>query len=197
MKCEESRLLIEEYFDGELSDRLAANVKTHVDVCDECAVFWGELQREQEVYLRYQRDVEITPALWASIQTRIAQKAVTKSVAPVAPGIFDRIKSWLSSSLSAPRMSFAYTAALVLIAIGATVAVMSYMNSRGNSTNELVAKENDQIQPQVTPVNPPQPVTPMRMTVTRTTTVIDPNQQRARAKRDSQMLLQRLRVAIR
>jgi len=57
-------------------------------------------------------------------------------------------------------MSFAYTAALVLIAIGATVAVMSYMNSRGNSTNELVAKENDQIQPQVTPVNPPQPVTP-------------------------------------
>lgn len=160
MKCEESRVLIEEFFDGELNDRLAANMKSHVDVCDECAVFWGELQREQEVYLRYQRDVEITPAIWAAVQTRIAQEATEERVAPVAPSLFDRIRAWLGSSLSAPRMSFAYTAALVLIAIGATVAVMSYMNSHGNGTNEMIARDGKEAQPPVVPANPPQPVTP-------------------------------------
>lgn len=135
MKCEDCQILIEEFFDGELKDKLAATVKTHIAACNQCAALWGELQREQEVYLRYHRDVEVTPTLWAAVQARIAEE---KPVA-LSPSLFDKIKAWFGSNLAAPRMSFAYTAALVLIAVGATVAVMSYINSRGRDTSELVA----------------------------------------------------------
>lgn len=134
MKCEECQINIEEFFDGELKDGLAATVKSHIAACNECAALWDDLQREQEIYLRYQRDIEITPALWAGIETRIT----TEKVVVPPPSLFDRVKSWLGSTLAAPRMSFAYTAAVVLIAVGATVAVMSYINSRGKDNN-LVA----------------------------------------------------------
>jgi hypothetical protein len=154
MKCEDCQIFIEEFFDGELKDALAANVKTHIAACHECSALWDELQREQEVYLRYQRDVEVTPALWAAVQARIAQeKPVVAS-----PGLFDKIKTWLGSTFAAPKMSFAYTAALVLIAVGATVAVMSYINSRGRDTNELVARSNgNDARPEINPPANPAP----------------------------------------
>lgn len=153
MRCEESRAFIEEYFDGELDERIAAGVKSHIASCHECETLWGELQREQEVYLRYQRDVEVTPALWAGIQTRIA----AEKPAVVSLGLFDKIRTWFGSSLSAPRLSFAYAAALVLIAVGATVAVMSYMNSRGNNVEQIIASGGTDKSQQGTgtAVNPP------------------------------------------
>lgn len=156
MKCEECQIHIEEFFDGELKDGLSASVKAHIASCRECAALQGELEGEQEIYLRYQRYLEVSPALWAGVQAKIAQEKVE----PASATIFDKIKAWLGSSLAAPRLSFAYTAALVLIAVGATVAVMSYINSRGNSTNGIVAIDKGQNQPPGNSTADPQPTMP-------------------------------------
>ena len=126
MKCEEYRILIEDYVDGALDHKSAARVTSHTATCAECASFYQEMSREQEVYARYQRDVEVTPVLWASIETRINRERATQP-----GGLISRLREQLAGVFSAPRLSPAFAAALVIVAIGTTVFVMSRLNSRG------------------------------------------------------------------
>src|SRR5258706_44071 len=58
----------------ELDQKTASRVTAHTETCAECASFYREMIRERDVYARYQRDVEVTPVLWASIETRIKQQ---------------------------------------------------------------------------------------------------------------------------
>jgi hypothetical protein len=90
---------------------------------------------EQDVYARYQRDVEVTPLLWASIETRIKEARVQRS-----EGLLGRLREQLAGVFSAPRLSPAFAAALVIVAIGVTVLVMSRMNSQ---TAQHVASSNN------------------------------------------------------
>ena len=130
MKCEEYRILIEDYVDGALDRKTASRVTAHTETCAECASFYREMSREQDVYARYQRDVEVTPVLWASIETRIKQeRAAPREGQP--EGMISRFRERLAGVFSAPRLSPAFAAALVIVAIGVTVFVMSRLNSRG------------------------------------------------------------------
>jgi anti-sigma factor RsiW len=125
MKCEDYRILIEDHVDGSLDDRAAARVSSHTASCAKCASFHLELIREQEVYARYKRDVELTPILWTSIAERIKQDRAEKP-----QGLMARLREQLRGAFAAPRLSPALAAVLVIIAIGATVFVMSRLNPR-------------------------------------------------------------------
>jgi len=134
MKCEEYRILIEDYVDGALDQRAATRVTAHTATCAECASFYQEMSREQDVYARYQRDVEVTPVLWASIETRIRQERAAQPEGQPGghlAGMISRLREQLAAVFSAPRLSPAFAAALVIVAIGVTVFVMSRLNSRG------------------------------------------------------------------
>ena len=74
MKCEECQTLIEDYVDGALGERAEAVVNAHIAGCSQCADFREGLIREQAMYASYERDVEVTPMLWSSIETRIKQE---------------------------------------------------------------------------------------------------------------------------
>jgi hypothetical protein len=124
MKCEEYQILIEDYVDGALDPNAAARVTSHTASCADCAAFHEAMSRELEVYSRYQRDVEVTPALWASIETRIKHKAEAQPT-----GLISRLREQLANAFSAPRLSPAFAAALVIVAIGTTVFIMSRLNS--------------------------------------------------------------------
>jgi hypothetical protein len=91
------------------------------------------MSREQDVYARYQRDVEVTPVLWASIETRIKQERAAQPEGRLGShlggGIVSRLREQLAGVFSAPRLSPAFAAALVIVAIGVTVFVMSRLNS--------------------------------------------------------------------
>jgi len=126
MKCEEYRILIEDYVDGALDQKSAARVTAHTSTCAECGSFYRAMSREQEVYASYQRDVEVTPLLWASIENRIKQERTAEP-----RGLISRLRELLAGAFSAPRLSPAFAAALVIIAIGTTVFVMSRLNSGG------------------------------------------------------------------
>jgi predicted anti-sigma-YlaC factor YlaD len=58
MKCEEVQILIEDYVDSALDQKAAALVKAHMTGCNACSSFHLEVTREQELYARYERDVE-------------------------------------------------------------------------------------------------------------------------------------------
>ncbi|MFY9557934.1 MAG: zf-HC2 domain-containing protein [Blastocatellia bacterium] len=124
MKCEDCQTMIEEYADGALDQKGAALMNSHMASCHECESFYRELNREQEIYARYERDLEVTPLLWSSIEARIKQEQAAKPV-----GLLSRLKEVLAGAFAAPRLSPAFAAALVMIAIGVTVAVMSYLNT--------------------------------------------------------------------
>ncbi len=128
MKCEDCEVLLEEFYDGELDSHQARTVETHLATCASCACMGEALQQEQAIYARYQRDIEVTPVLWAGIEARIRKEEVVPSL-----GIVERLRSFFASVFHAPRLSFAYTALLVVLAIGATVAIMKYVNTRETS----------------------------------------------------------------
>jgi len=124
MKCEEYRILIEDYVDGSLDPKSVTRVTSHTATCAECAAFYQEMSLEQEVYARYQREVDVTPVLWASIETRIKQERAERT-----EGLIRRLGKQLAGVFAAPRFSPAFAAALVIVTIGATVFVMSRLNS--------------------------------------------------------------------
>src|SRR5438046_2191945 len=130
MKCEEYRILIEDYVDGAVDQKAASRVTAHTETCAECASFYQAMSREQHVYARYQRDVEVTPVLWASIESRIKRERDAQPESPPG-GMISRLREQLAGVFAAPRLSPAFAAALVIVAIGVTVFVMSRLNSRG------------------------------------------------------------------
>ena len=74
MKCEGYLNLLEEYLDGELSGEQQSDVNEHLITCASCAEEFATLT-EQELFTRYDRDIEISPAVWAGIEERIVPVA--------------------------------------------------------------------------------------------------------------------------
>lgn len=123
MKCEECQTLIEDYVDGALGEKAGALVSTHVAACSECASFREALIHEQAIYARYERDVEVTPTLWSSIETRIKQERAAEPA-----GWLSRLREQMVGMFAAPRLSPALAFAIVLVAIAVTVIVMTRLN---------------------------------------------------------------------
>ncbi|MGA9771459.1 MAG: zf-HC2 domain-containing protein [Blastocatellia bacterium] len=129
MKCEECQQLLEEYIDGELDIKQAAQVSAHAGDCPDCSKLYQEIRQEQDLYAHYQREIEITPALWAGVEARIRQEKPARAPGMTLAGLRER----LAAMFATPRFSPALAAALVLLAVGLTVVVMSVMNSRNNN----------------------------------------------------------------
>jgi hypothetical protein len=154
MKCEECKQFLEEYIDGELEMRLAAQVSAHASNCPDCSKAYDELKQEQELYTHYQRDIEVTPAIWAGVEARIRHEKAARASGGLA-GLRER----LAALFATPRFSPALAAALVLVAIGLTVVVMSVMNSRNNNQPLATNPPPQESGPNNTnkSVEPPQP----------------------------------------
>ena len=72
MKCEVCVERFEEYLDGELPADEQEQISSHLITCADCSATFETLTAEQELFARYERDVEVPPFLW----TRIAQHTV-------------------------------------------------------------------------------------------------------------------------
>ena len=76
MKCEVCSELLEEYLDGELAPHDREQVDAHLISCLGCSENFATLTAEQELFARYDREIDVPPFLW----TRIA--AHTKTAKP-------------------------------------------------------------------------------------------------------------------
>jgi hypothetical protein len=111
MKCEACLNLLEEYGDGELAEREAAQVSAHLITCASCADQFESLAGEQEIYARYDRGLEVAPSLWPAVEAMIVPPVVIVDSSRRSP-------SWLAG-LFAPRtlrLSFAGAMAVVIVA---------------------------------------------------------------------------------
>jgi hypothetical protein len=140
MKCEDCLSLIEEYFDAELNQQESAKVAEHLTACEICNEVYLSIEQEQQLYVHYQRDVEVTPALWQAVEASIKQESAHQK-APQSAGILESLRRFFTETFHAPRFSPALAAMLVVVAVGATVLVMNYVNS-SSTTKTIIADEN-------------------------------------------------------
>ena len=136
MKCEKCRVLLEDYFYGELDLSISGQLDAHISDCVACADLAAQMKQEHELFAMYRRDVDVTPALWMNVHARIEEE---KRSTGEKESRFSGLWEWLQAAFAAPRLSPRVAAALVILAIGVTVGVMSYLQSRtNNSTNQAV-----------------------------------------------------------
>ena len=141
MKCEEKLALLEEYLDGELRAEDPDEVSEHLMTCASCAEAFATLTAEQELFARYDREIEVPPAVWAGIEER------------VVPGTETSYGWWMK------------IAAVVVLAIGlGSVLLLKKEESM------IPAVEPDQQVARFTPPKPQEetPIKPIRKPVSRT-----------------------------
>ncbi|MBV9959484.1 MAG: zf-HC2 domain-containing protein [Acidobacteria bacterium] len=156
MKCEECSALIEEYVDGELSGREAERLTAHLALCAACAQEVDELVREQELYARYQREVEVAPAMWQQVRARIEEEKEQEARSSNTSAGW---RGWLAETFGARALLRpAFTMALVIIALGlAAFAVYRSLNTRRTQPTAVAIHNAQPLPPfdiEVTPEAP-------------------------------------------
>jgi len=130
MKCEVCTELLEEFLDGELAPQDQEQVDAHLIACIECSENFAALTAEQELFARYDREIEVPPFLW----TRVAAHTVSEPRAPK--------RRWFVPSLTA-----ALAVLLIALALG-----ISYLRSRPKAPTPTVATTSS---PSITPTPDP------------------------------------------
>jgi predicted anti-sigma-YlaC factor YlaD len=106
MRCTTAQKWISEYIDGELDKRRKAELEKHCAVCSDCQKLMKDFQKISQSATRL-KEVSPPESVWLKIQQKLPvaeQKVIT-----VAP----KKSSWLRQ----PRLSFAVSAALVLLMV--------------------------------------------------------------------------------
>ncbi len=110
MKCDDCFNLLEEYIDGEATERDAEQVGAHLITCAACAHEFEALTAEREIYARYDRELTVSPAMWNAIAARTAESRSIDSGARFSLG------GWLAGLFATPRYAFGGAAAVVIFA---------------------------------------------------------------------------------
>jgi hypothetical protein len=142
MKCDDCLNLLTEYIDGEVSEHEAASVSAHLITCANCANEFEALTAEEEIYARYDRELNISPSMWNAIEARTAAERGSTQ------------KSGLRASLAAlfaiPRFGFAFSGAMAVLIIAVVVGVI-YLRTQRQPPRTTIATVKDN--PPATPPN--------------------------------------------
>lgn len=117
MKCDDCVNLLAAYVDGEVGEHESERVRTHLLKCSSCENEFEALTAESELYARYDRELQISPAAWSGISARIAAE-------PLAIESRERrdVRGWFAGLLTVPRFGLAFSGAmavlLAMVAVG-------------------------------------------------------------------------------
>src|SRR5690348_15421602 len=113
MKCDDCLNSLETYLDGEATEREAEALRNHLMTCNACEDQYEALTAENETYARYDREIQVSPAIWNGIAASI--NAEERSAQRESKFNF---AEWLSGLFAIPSLRFAMpTVALVIIAV--------------------------------------------------------------------------------
>ncbi len=149
MNCRDCELILEEYMDGELAARDAGETEAHLASCESCAEAYDALVSEQNLYAAYERPVEVSPRLWAGVESRINARTTEGEA-----GLLQKLSAWFAPLLTAPRFSPALTAALVLVAVALTVGVMKLTGSHTQPASEIARNDQRNVNKNAKPAPP-------------------------------------------
>jgi hypothetical protein len=129
MKCDDCLNLLEVYLDGEAGERNDEHVREHLMKCTSCTSAFEALTAENELFARYDRELEVSPAIWNGIGARIAAEGNGGAKSPSG------FSQWFAGLFAMPSFRFAMPAvafALIAIVIG-----VAYWRTRPARTTPL------------------------------------------------------------
>jgi len=131
MKCDDCVNLLEAYVDGEVGEHESERVRTHLLTCSSCENEFEALTAESELYARYDRELQISPAAWSGISARIAAE-------PSAIESRKRrdVRGWFAGLFAVPRLGFAFGGALAVLV---AMVVVGYLYFRTQPDQRLLA----------------------------------------------------------
>ena len=131
MKCDDCVNLLEAYVDGEVGEHESERVRTHLLTCSSCENEFEALTAESELYARYDRELQISPAAWSGISARIAAE-------PSAIESRERrdVRGWFAGLFAVPRLGFAFGGALAVLV---AMVVVGYLYFRTQPDQRLLA----------------------------------------------------------
>jgi anti-sigma factor RsiW len=131
MKCDDCVNLLEAYVDGEVGEHESERVRTHLMTCSSCENEFEALTAESELYARYDRELQISPAAWSGISARIAAE-------PSAVESRERrdVRGWFAGLFAVPRLGFAFSGALAVLV---AMVVVGYLYFRTQPEQRLLA----------------------------------------------------------
>jgi Putative zinc-finger len=128
MKCEVCSELLEEYLDGELAPRDREGVGEHLIGCVDCSTKFEALTAEQELFARYDREIEVPPFLW----TRIAEHALSESR--------EAKRGWFGMRLAG---------AMAVLVIAVVVGIVYFRSRQAPPAPETFVTQQQKPQPEV------------------------------------------------
>ena len=155
MKCDDCRNLLADYIDGEAIDTEAEQITAHLITCAGCTSEFETLTAEQDLFARYDRELEITPAMWNAIQTRTA----AESRPVVSPSKLNPL-AWLAGLFAAPRFGVAFSGAMAVLIAAIVIGVM-YLRTHQQivpSNESVIAHTPGSVPPPPIFVAPPSPL---------------------------------------
>jgi hypothetical protein len=141
MRCVECLPLIEEFFDGETDERAAEQIGAHLAACADCAAALDALSFEQEIYARYDRGLEVSPALWSAVSAEIARTPKAERGTP-RRNFLSRLRDGLAATLAAFTLRPAFASALALLVVGVAVGSL-WLTRRPSTDDRNIASVND------------------------------------------------------
>ena len=132
--CEKYLNLIDDLIEGELDERNAGRVNSHLLACPPCAAYRRTAEREKEIYARYLSNVEPPADLLAKFQANII--AESQAVSPVPATV--AASGWKTKFSGFFRLSPAFGLALALVALG--IGMSKLLPSEAIPANESLAK---------------------------------------------------------
>jgi len=144
MKCNECLNSIEQYIDGEAPERDAEQVSAHLITCADCAQEFEALTGEQEIYARYDRELEIPQSMWGVIaaRTAVADSAIeTRSRSG--------LREWFAGPFTLPRFGFVFSSAMAVLIVAVAVGVI-YLRNHQEQNPPFIAGTNN-----MNPLSPP------------------------------------------
>lgn len=151
-RCEDCLPLVEEYFDGEVEARLSEQMSAHISSCADCAAALDALSFESEIFARYERGLEPTPALWARVSAEISREAVCETRAP-QKSFPSRAARRLLAAFGVLSLRPALASSFALLVIGATAGSLWLAHRPGHVTLPVASKA--QVEPPVARTSPP------------------------------------------
>jgi hypothetical protein len=142
--------LVEEYFDGEVDGRTGELMSAHLSTCADCAAALDALRFEQEIYARYDRGIEVSPALWSAVRAEIAQEPLPDVAAKPLP-LFVRLREQFADALGAFKMRPALASSLGLLVVGLAAGALWLTHVRRPEAPKIVAEN---VPVRSVPVNP-------------------------------------------
>src|SRR5437899_2612882 len=144
MKCEACLNQFEEYVDGELGRRDAEAISAHLITCANCSGAFDQLTAEQEVYARYDRELEISPLLWKGIEARIDSEN-----GPVVSTSRFNLRELFAGLFVGSRIGFGFAGAAAVVIVAIVIGVVYVRTQKQTVTTKEVAVSGNVIDSKV------------------------------------------------